>query len=237
MSVSYIDLSKTPKYYIFQKYIAQKQMDEVHCMPFVLTILSEFLLFSGRIPHPLFPRHHDVTSQLSSRPTNENAAYQWTGSQNVTQGQTQYGYNYHHIDQRTENQTSHPACVDTKSNSQQNTTDVYAEFTTDATAIQCGSEQAESYYETGVNAKYSLVDPGSKFQYKAESQYGHDSNSMCTSELQCSQYQADGQSQYESDQAQCQFDGQPLYQSDVLPEREDHARYVPEGYVHFLLSR
>lgn len=177
-----------------------------------------------------------MTSQFSSQPTNETAAYQWTGSQNVIQGQTQYGYNYHHIDQRTENQSTHPACVDTKS-SQQSTTDVYAEFTTDTTAIQYGSEQAESYYEPGVNAECSLDDPGSKFQYMAESQYRDDSSSMCTSELQCSQYQADGQSQYESDHAHYQFDGQPFYQSDVHPEREDHAQYVPEEYVHFLLDR
>ncbi|XP_044051453.1 uncharacterized protein LOC122875889 isoform X4 [Siniperca chuatsi] len=186
---------------------------------------------------PVLRRHQDVTSQLSFQPTNENAAYQWTGSQNVTQGQTQYGYNYHHIDQRTENQSAHPACVDTKSNSQQNTTDVYAEFTTDATAIQHGSEQAKSYYEPGVNAECSWVDPGSKFQYMAESRYGDDSNSLCASDIQCSQYQADGQSQYESDHANYQFDGQPFYQSDVHPEREDHARYVPEEYVHFLLER
>lgn len=156
-------------------------------------------------------------------------------SQNVTQGQTQYGYNYHHIDQRTENQSAHSACVDVKSNDQLNTTDVYAEFTTDATAIQYGSDQAESYYEAGVNAELSLNDPGSKFQHIAESQYGDDS--MCTSELQCSQYQADGQSEYESSHAHYQFDEQPLYRSDVHPEREDHARYVPEEYVHFLLER
>ncbi|XP_068559392.1 serine-rich adhesin for platelets-like isoform X3 [Cebidichthys violaceus] len=183
---------------------------------------------------PFLRRHQDVTSQLSSQPTNKNAAYQWTGSENVTQGQTQYGYNYHHVDQRTEYQSAHPACVHTKSNSQQSTTDVYAEFTTDATAIQYGFEQAERYYEPGGNAECSLDDQGSKFQYIAESQYGDDANSMCASELQCSEYQADGQNQYESDPAHYQFDGQPFYQSHVHPEREE---YVPEGYVHFLLSR
>ncbi|XP_059192944.1 protein prune homolog 2-like isoform X2 [Centropristis striata] len=185
---------------------------------------------------PVLRRHQDVTSHLSSERTNKNAAYQWTGSENVTQGQTQYGYNYHHIDQRTENQSAHPACVQTKSNSQRNTTDVYAEFTTDATATR-GSEQAESYFEPGGNAEYSLDDQGFKFQYRAESQYGEDPNSMCTSELQCSQYQADGQSQYESDYADYQYDGQSFYQSHDQPDREDHARYVPEEYVHFLLSR
>ncbi|XP_033973713.1 protein prune homolog 2-like [Trematomus bernacchii] len=54
----------------------------------------------------------DATSQLSSPPTNENAAYQWTGTENVTQGQTQYGYSYHHIDHRTENQCAQTACMD-----------------------------------------------------------------------------------------------------------------------------
>ncbi|XP_039659907.1 uncharacterized protein LOC120561015 isoform X6 [Perca fluviatilis] len=184
---------------------------------------------------PVSRRHQDVTSQFSSQPTN--AAYQWTESENLTQGQTQYGYNYHHIDQRTENQSAHPACLHTKSNSQQNTTDVYAEFTTHPTAIQYGSEQAESYYEPGGNAEYSLDNQGSQFQYMAESQYGDDSNLMCASELQCSQYQADGQSQYESDHAHYQFDGQPVYQSRVHPKREDHTRYVPEGCVHFFHSR
>eukprot|EP00064_Thunnus_orientalis_P006440 superscaffoldBa00000669_g6458 len=182
-------------------------------------------------------RHQEVTSQLLSQTTDENAAYQWTGSQNVTQGQTQYGYNYHHIDQRTENQSASAACADTKSNSQENTTDVYAEFTTDATTVQYRADQAESYYEPGDIAKYSSEDPGSTFQYIAESQYGGDSTSTRASEVQCSQYQADGQSQYETDQGQYQFDGQLFYQSNIHAEREDHARYVPEEYVHFLLSR
>ncbi|KAM7416671.1 hypothetical protein PAMA_018635 [Pampus argenteus] len=166
---------------------------------------------------PILRRHQEVTSPLLSQTTNENAAYQWTESQNVTQGQTQYGYNYHHIDQRTENQSASSACIDTKSNSQENTTDVYAEFTTDATAVQYGAEQAESYYGPAVIAEYSVNDP-------------------CASEVRCSQYQAEGQSQYEPEQAQYQFDGQPFYQSNIHAEREDHARYMPEEYVHFLLS-
>lgn len=172
---------------------------------------------------------------LSSLLTDESAAFQWTGSQNVTQGQTQYGYNYHHIDQRTENQSTLSACGETKSSSQyQNTTDVYAEFTSDATAVQYRSEQPEHYYEAGVNAEYSFDEPESKFQYIAQRE---DPNAMCASELQGSQYQADDQCQYETDYARSQCDGQPFYQSDVHAEREDHARYVPEGYVHFLLSR
>ncbi|XP_033475462.1 uncharacterized protein LOC117252555 isoform X2 [Epinephelus lanceolatus] len=178
-------------------------------------------------------RHQDVTSQFSSQPASENAAYQWTGSENITQDQTQHGYNYHHIDQRTEHQSAHAACVATKPNSQQNTTDVYAEFTTDTTALQYGSEQAESYYDAGGNAEYRLDDQSPRFTYIAERQYGDDSNS----ELQCSQYHTDDQGQYESDHGHYQYDGQQFYQSHIQPEREDHARYVPEGYVHFLFSR
>lgn len=177
-----------------------------------------------------------MTSQFSSQATNENAALQWTGSHNITQGQTQYGYNYHHIDQRTENQSAHLASVDTKPSSQPNTTDVYAEFTTDAAAVQCGSDQVESYYIPGVNAKCSLDDPGSKFKYMAEGQDGDDSNFICTSEVQSSQDQADGQSLCESDRVQYQFEGHPN-QLSVNPERGDHAQYVPEEYVHFLLDR
>ncbi|XP_060894892.1 protein prune homolog 2-like isoform X2 [Labrus mixtus] len=185
---------------------------------------------------PDLRRHQVVTSQPSSEPTNEDAAYQWTGGQTVTQGQTQHGYNYHHIDQRTEHQGALSACVGSKSNIQQNTTDVYAEFTTDATSARCGSAQAEGYYEHGVDEECSSDDPGNKFKYTAESQYGDGSGSTFTSEVQCSQYQADGQGQYESDHGSYQFDGQPLDQSDVRPKREDHARYVPEGYVHFLVT-
>lgn len=85
--------------------------------------------------------------------------------------------------------------------------------------MQYGSEQAE----------YSLDDPGSKFKYMAEGQFGDDS--MRTSELQSSQDQAD-----ESDHVHYQFEGYPC-QSGVHLEREDHAQCVPEEYVHFLLER
>lgn len=71
-----------------------------------------FFLYWSLIPYSPERRQQDVTSQLSSPPTNENAAYQWTGTENVTQGQTQYGYSYHHIDHRTENQCAQTACMD-----------------------------------------------------------------------------------------------------------------------------
>lgn len=225
--------------YIKKQNLAQTQIDGIHCIvyTFVFMILSDFLLsVPSPIPYSLKRRPQQVTSQFSSQATNENAALQWTGSHNITQGQTQYGYNYHHIDQRTENQSAHLASVDTKPGSQPNTTDVYAEFTTDAAAVQCGSDQVESYYIPGVNAKYSLDDPGSKFKYMAEVQDGDDSNFICTSELQSSQDQADGQRLCESDRVQYQFEGHPN-QPNVNHERGDHAQYVPEEYVHFLLER
>ncbi|XP_028269261.1 protein prune homolog 2-like isoform X3 [Parambassis ranga] len=168
-------------------------------------------------------RHQDVTLQLSSQPPNEIATYQWTGSENTTQGQTQYGYNYHHIDQRTENQCMYTACADNKSSSMQSTADVYAEFTTDATAAQYRSEQTRNYFQSGDNAQYSMDDAGVKSQY----------DSVSTSELHYPHCPSD--SQYEPEHYQ--YDGQSFYQSGVQQETEDHARYVPEGYVHFLLSR
>ncbi|KAG7489448.1 hypothetical protein JOB18_012537 [Solea senegalensis] len=183
------------------------------------------------IRYSLVSRHQDV----SSHTPNETAAYQWMETHHVTQGQTQYGYNYHHIDQRTENQSMHSACVAVKSGSQRNTTDVYAEFTTDATAVQHESQQAEGYYEAGVSAEYSSDNPDSKFQYGAESQSRENSSAMYASP--CSPYQADDQRQYETVHGDYQHDSQTLYQSAVQTEREDHARYVPEGYVHFTLSR
>lgn len=161
-----------------------------------------------------------MTAPLSSQPTSDSAANQWTESQNATQGQTQYGYNYHHIDQRTENQGA-----STKSSSQSNSTDVYAEFTSDGAAGQYRCELAGNYYEAAFNVEYSLDDPGPKCQSIADILDGE--NSLRASELQ---YSADGHSRCETDQ-------QMFHQSHVQPEREDHARYLPEGYVHFLLSR
>lgn len=173
-------------------------------------IIIVFLL----IPIPYSPnrRHQDVASQLSSQLTNESAPFQWTGSQNMTQGQTKYGYNYHDIDQRTENQYAYQICSDAKSNGQQSAPNVYAEFTTDASAIQYRSEETGNYFEAGADAQYNMDDARFGCQYTAESQY-----SACTSELQYSQHEADSESQYESDPA--------------------HVQPVPEEYVHFLLSR
>lgn len=121
--------------------------------------------------------------------------------------------------------------METKSPDQQNNTDVYAEFKTGGAPVQYRAEQAETYYEPS-NSEYNLHDPVSTFQYVPESQYGGESNSVYASELQCSQYQADGQGQYHY-----QSDGELVYQSDINPEREDPAQYEAEGYVHFLPSR
>ncbi|CAI5650170.1 unnamed protein product [Oreochromis niloticus] len=188
---------------------------------------------------PDLRRHQDVTPELSSHPAQENAAYQWSGQQNTTQGQTQYGYNYHHIDQRTENQCTYPAFVESKSSRQQDATDVYAEFTTDATATKYRYEQTDNYFEAGDKSPNRLGDTHFRCQDTAESQYIVASTSLCTSDFQYSQYPANSQGQYESqsDHAHYQSEGKAFYQSDVHTETEDHARYVLEGYVHFPLSR
>ncbi|KAM4746047.1 uncharacterized protein FYW61_017203 isoform 2-T2 [Anableps anableps] len=167
---------------------------------------------SGDIHSPVLRRHQDEDgmSQLSSQPTNENAASEWAGGLNTSQVQNKYGYNYHHIDQRTENQHAHPPCVITKPERQQSTSDVYAEFTTDAHAEYFKSEQSEN--QTEANVHHSLDDVHFKCQYIAENTYMDEP--MSTSELQHSQNAAG-----------------------VNPGTEDHARYLSEGYVHFLLSR
>lgn len=121
--------------------------------------------------------------------------------------------------------------MDAKPDTQANATDVYAEFTTDAPALQHGCEEAEeSFYKAGADAGYSSDDPGSRLKYVAEGQYGDGSDSMF------SQGQAEGRGQYERDCDRYQFEGHPC-QSGVHPERGDHAQYVPEEYLHFLLKR
>lgn len=60
-------------------------------------------------------------------------AFQWTSSAEISQGQTQSGYNYHHIDQRTEVPAVHSAWTDPKAEGlpdPADLSDVYAEFTT-----------------------------------------------------------------------------------------------------------
>ncbi|KAM4578137.1 uncharacterized protein V3H82_007645 isoform 1-T1 [Fundulus diaphanus] len=167
---------------------------------------------SGESRSPVLRRHQDGTSQLSSQPTEEDAASEWAGSLNTTQGQNNYGYNYHHIDQRTENQRAHPSCVNTKPENQQSAPDVYAEFTTDPQAEYFRSKQNQNQFETGANAHQSLEDAPFKCQYITDNTSVDEP--MSTSELQYSQHEAGG-----------------------YPGTEDRARYAPDGYVHFLLSR
>lgn len=112
---------------------------------------------------------------------------------------------------------------------------MYAEFTTNASVMQYGSEQAEHYYDSGVPADYILDDPGSRCSYMSGGQY-EDPNCRYTSELLLSQDQADGQSQYELNHTQYQFDGH-LCKLQVYPERAVHPQYRPEEYVDFLLQR
>lgn len=112
---------------------------------------------------------------------------------------------------------------------------MYAEFTSNASVMQYGSEQAEHYYDSGVPADYILDDPGSRCNDMSGGQY-EDPNCTYTSELLLSQNQVDGQSQYEPNHSQYQFDGH-LCKLHVYPEREVHPQYRPEEYVDFLLQR
>lgn len=95
---------------------------------------------------------------------------------------------------------------------------MYAEFTTNASVMQYGSEQAEHYYDSEVPADYSLEDPGN---YMSGGQY-EDPNCRYTSERLLAQDQVDGQSQYEPNHTQYQSDGH---------------LYRPDEYVDFLLQR
>lgn len=114
-----------------------------------------------------------MTSAPPPQPTNDNAPYQWAGGQDTSQVQSKYGYNYHHIDQRTENPYSYAysSCGDPKPDSQQETSHVYAEFTTDPPAVQYTSERPENYFETGANPQCSPDDTRFKYQTKAEHQH------------------------------------------------------------------
>ncbi|PWA15871.1 hypothetical protein CCH79_00008988, partial [Gambusia affinis] len=158
---------------------------------------------SGDIDSPVLRRHQDRTCQSSSQSINENAA----SAVNTSLVQNKYGYNYHHIDQRTENQHVHQPCAITKPERPQSTSDVYAEFTTDAQAEYFRAEQVEN--QTGASAHQSLH---FKCQYITDNT--HVEGPTSSSELQYSQYEAGGNL-----------------------GTEDSARYVSQGYVHFHLSR
>ncbi|XP_027889864.1 uncharacterized protein LOC114154722 isoform X2 [Xiphophorus couchianus] len=158
---------------------------------------------SGDIDSPVLRRHQDRTCQPSSQPINENAA----SDLNASLVQNKYGYNYHHIDQRTENQHVHPPCAITKPERPPSTSDVYAEFTTDAQAEYFRAEQIEN--QTGASAHQSLR---FKCHYITDNTYVEEPTS--SSELQDPQYEAGGNH-----------------------STEDRARYVSQGYVHFHLSR
>lgn len=142
---------------------------------------------------------------------NENATSEWGESLNTTQGQNKYGYNYHHIDQRTEGQHAHPPCVNTKFERQQTNSDVYAEFTTDAQGEYFQSDQSDNLFDTGANVHHSLDDAHFKCQFITDITYMGEP--MSTSELQYSQHEGGKNPGNVS------------------------ARLAPEGYVHFVLSR
>ncbi|XP_024131502.1 protein prune homolog 2 isoform X1 [Oryzias melastigma] len=129
---------------------------------------------ASRDPYSFVLRNHqDMTSAPPPQPTNDNAPYQWAGGQDTSQVQSKYGYNYHHIDQRTENPYAYAysSCGDPKPDSQQETSHVYAEFTTDPPAVQYTSERPENYFETGANPQCSPDDTRFKYQTKAEHQH------------------------------------------------------------------
>ncbi|XP_077418249.1 uncharacterized protein LOC144049321 isoform X2 [Vanacampus margaritifer] len=74
----------------------------------------------------------NMTSQLLPHPGNQSSTSQWTEAQ----GPPQSGYNYHHVDQRTENQEGGEPT--------RSTSDVYAEFSTQVSLV---AERDESYFE------------------------------------------------------------------------------------------
>uniref|UniRef100_A0A3P9HE07 Prune homolog 2 with BCH domain n=1 Tax=Oryzias latipes TaxID=8090 RepID=A0A3P9HE07_ORYLA len=115
----------------------------------------------------------DIASALPSQPANDSAPYQWAGGQNTSQVQSNYGYNYHHIDQRTENLYGYafPSCGDSKPNSQQEPSHVYAEFTSDPPAVQYTSEHPGNYFETGANSQCNPDDMCFKCPNNVDSQH------------------------------------------------------------------
>lgn len=109
-------------------------------------------------------------------------------------------------------------------------TDVYAEFTTDASVMHFGCEQhGESFYKSAADAGYSSdLGPGSESTYVADDQCQYGAGSDSTQ----SQGQAESHDRCES----CQYDGEPS-RPEVQPQRGDHAQYVAEEYLHFFLER
>lgn len=107
---------------------------------------------------------------------------------------------------------------------------MYAEFTTDASAVHFSCEQqAESFYKPAADAGYgSDLGPGSESTYVAEDQcqYGADAGSMLPQ----------GRPESHDQREPYQYDGEAS-RAEVQPQRGDHAQYVPEEYLHFFLER
>ncbi|KAM8866662.1 uncharacterized protein ACB058_007471 isoform 1-T1 [Synchiropus picturatus] len=169
-------------------------------------------------------RYEEETEAHSLQSANDSPAYQWEECPNVPPGHTHHGYNYHHIDQRTEMQT---VCMDAKCGGLQEPTDVYAEFNTDAASQQYDSAGAEGYYDH--DKAQSSFHGGQHPTFL----HGGEPNAVSASELQSSQFYS-GEHILE-DSLHDQFNVGHLI--DIPTENEDHARYVPGGYVHFIHSR
>lgn len=109
-------------------------------------------------------------------------------------------------------------------------TDVYAEFTTDVSALHFSREQqAESFSQPAADAGYSSdLGPGPESTYVAEDQCQYGAGS----DFAMSQ----GQTESHDHCDRYQYDVQPS-RPEVQPQRGDHAQYVPEEYLHFFLER
>lgn len=109
-------------------------------------------------------------------------------------------------------------------------TDVYAEFTTDASAVPFSCEQqADSYYKPSADAGYSSdLGPGSESTYVADNQ--------CQCAVSSDAMLLQGQAESHDRCERYQYDGQAS-RPEVQPQRGDHAQYVPEEYLHFFLER
>ncbi|CAL8346264.1 unnamed protein product [Lota lota] len=73
-------------------------------------------------------RHMDVTSQAFTLPPCGNILYQWTRDASSTECQAQYGYNYHHTDQRVDNQNNGHGDPDSSVDWQQDTSNGLVEL-------------------------------------------------------------------------------------------------------------
>ncbi|KAK7933825.1 hypothetical protein WMY93_004721 [Mugilogobius chulae] len=139
--------------------------------------------------------HQDVPSQAPLQLQGDQA-FQWAEGDGAVPVQTQYGYNYHHIDQRTE----HPSSPknDGRERGGEREAEVYAEFTS--------VSRSEGHYQPRVIRRTSAAHGSGHYPEQ-------------------SAFEGDSEEQQQQEQ------------QEEHTGRGDHARYVSDGYVHFLLSR